>query len=229
MFPQWNSDTELTPTVLNWRWHDRQVTDECPQGGAPQGKTIYNTYNSVPGDDDWDPMHVKSFLKEAEENLKENLTNIPVCLKLESTSGEIRTGGKEVVREGQLPCDSRLCCVMQSNAHGSDRPDSALSVLEQTDGSRIQSFTSNQDETANGMIKATSEGLEVSTVLSVSQVCCKHRNFSMPKLEIRNGGRMKGIHSDLAGRKDCSFISWYHRCSDSKGNNAVLAGCCFQT
>jgi len=190
-----------------------------------QGKTIYNTYNLLRGDDDWDPMHVKSFLKEAEENLKENLTNIPVCLKLESTSGEIRTGGKEVVmkavalRFGGYACDAKQCTWAVTG------PDSALVSLEQTDGSRNQVIsTSNQDETANVMIKAfTSEGLEASTVLSVSPSLLQAPEFlSMPKLKLGNGGRMNLLYSlDLAGRKDCSFISWY-RCSDSKGNNAVL-------
>jgi hypothetical protein len=42
------------------------------------GKVVYNTYNLLRGDDDWDPMGIKNSVAAAENKQGRSLTNLPV-------------------------------------------------------------------------------------------------------------------------------------------------------
>lgn len=56
------------------------------------GKTIYNTYNLLCGEDDWDPMGVKEQIIQAEEEQGVDYTDIPTRLIIQSDCDKIESG-----------------------------------------------------------------------------------------------------------------------------------------
>jgi hypothetical protein len=67
-----------------------------------KGKVIYNTYNLLQGNDDWDPMNIKSTVQVSEKELKVNLTKIPVQLLISPTRVAIETNKNDVILGAKL-------------------------------------------------------------------------------------------------------------------------------
>ena len=60
-------------------------------------KTIYNTYNLLAGNDDWDPMKIKDDILAAQNHLGVKLTKLPTHLSIMSTADSVQTGEKGCV------------------------------------------------------------------------------------------------------------------------------------
>jgi hypothetical protein len=66
------------------------------------GKTVYNTYNLLRGDDDWDPMGIKELVLAAEKASGRMLTNLPTQLLISPTRDTIESGKDTVVLKAKV-------------------------------------------------------------------------------------------------------------------------------
>src|SRR6185369_6303109 len=56
------------------------------------GKVVYNTYNLLRGNDDWDPMGIKDRVEKSEKESNRPLTNLPVQIVVSPTKDTIESG-----------------------------------------------------------------------------------------------------------------------------------------
>jgi len=179
---------------------------------------VYNTYNLLRGDDDWDPMDVKDQILYLEKQMGRNLTNIPTYLKIAPSSGTIesevstatlhatvkRFGNYAYSREGVSwfvqPESQNLVSLQQNNT------DSCIVV-----------GTNDQEETKQVIVHAlTPIGLSSASSLTVTPKYLDAPAFiSSPKIVKVAKGKLKVEYElDLKGRKDESSITWYRYSED---------------
>lgn len=189
-----------------------------------QGKTYYNTYNLLSGDDDWDPMQVKTTVKEAERALKRSLTNLATCLLPQTSEVHIETGARNaqlsVVAKrfgGYAATIEALAWAEQSAANP------LVSLKDQTNHSCEAIAANEQEETQSTTIVATTAaGLKAARVIEIApRFIDAPRFISQPQLKRTAAGRLRVDYTlDLGGRKDQSLITWY-RCTDAQGSQAL--------
>lgn len=188
------------------------------------GKELYNTYNLLKGDDDWDPMCIKASVIRAGKEHTTSYTDIPTLLTVTPIKAEIESGVTDTIltatfsRFGDYPSPI-------ARVHWSVVPEQAKNVrlIPSEKGTCRIIGCNTDDETKEIVIKAVSEdGLESASVLTVKPKMLPTPTFiSLPKLEMPQKGIIKVSYQlDLQGRKDESLITWY-RCTDAQGNNAV--------
>lgn len=187
-----------------------------------KGHTIYNTYNLLRGDDDWDPMGVKTIVVEAERVLKQNLTNIPVCLLLHSSLDKIDTGKSksvlnvEALRFGGYVIDPGKVSWRVDN--------DSLLFLHQVSNLQSEAIGKNkQDEDKKVVVTVkTALGLEAASVITVSPTLLESPRFlSKPEIDFIGKGRVKVYYTlNLGERTDQSLITWY-RFSKPDGSDAL--------
>lgn len=188
------------------------------------GKEVFNTYNLLKGDDDWDPMHIKPSIIKAEKQNKTRYTDVPTLLTVMPITAEIESGVSETVLTASF---SRFCDYPSpmEKIQWSVAPEYAKDVrlIPSEEGTCRVIGTNTDDETKQIVVKAVSEdGLESASVLTVRPKMLPAPAFTqLPKLEIQKEGIAKVHYElDLQGRKDQSLITWY-RCTDAKGSNAI--------
>ena len=59
--------------------------------------TIYNLYNLLRGDDDWDPCHMKEQILSIEKSRQRNLSTLPVKMGITPTKKSIETGKGNII------------------------------------------------------------------------------------------------------------------------------------
>lgn len=188
------------------------------------GKVIYNTYNLLKGDDDWDPMGVKSQILAAEKATGKKLTGIPTYIKVTPISAHVESG----VSTAKLEADEKRFGnyeVSSPDYVWSVAPENAAFVTLKTlsDGGCEVIGTNDQDDTKTVVVSATTPGgLESASVLTVAPTFLEAPEFTtLPKLNAAEKGKLRVEYQlDLQGRADQSLITWY-RCSDAKGNNPI--------
>ncbi|MDR1672417.1 MAG: hypothetical protein LBS09_02980 [Bacteroidales bacterium] len=192
------------------------------------GQVVYNTYNLLKGDDDWDPANIKALVAAAEKELGKKLTDIPTYLRISPASARIESGVTSATlsvtdkRAGfyDVKTDDERNEVTYEIAR---EYRSALSL----DTNRGQTCTAtginNSDQTVEVTVTAyTPSGLRAASVLTVAPKFLDAPRFlSLPKiLPARNGRLTVAYELALEGRKDESLITWY-RCRDAKGSQPV--------
>ena len=60
------------------------------------GEVLYNTYNLLRGEDDWDPLRVKDRVIAIGKRDGRDYTRMPSCLSVEPLTASIQTGGRTV-------------------------------------------------------------------------------------------------------------------------------------
>ncbi len=63
---------------------------------------VYNTYNLLRGNDDWDPMGIKSIVEKAEKATGKNYSSIPTLLTIKPTRQTLETGKDNVTLEATV-------------------------------------------------------------------------------------------------------------------------------
>jgi len=176
---------------------------------------VYNTYNLLRGNDNWDPMNVKDKILHIEKQTGKNLTNIPTYLKISPSSGIIESEvssanlhatvkrfGNYVYNEGSVswsvrPEDQAFVSLQRNNA------DTCVVV-----------GTNDQEETKQVIVNATTPiGLSSASALTVSPKYLDAPTFiSLPKIvKVAKGKLRVEYELDLKGRNDESSITWYRR------------------
>jgi hypothetical protein len=191
-------------------------------------EVIYNTYNLLRGDDDWDPMNIKQKVIQAEQTLGISLTEIPTYLHITPAKATIESGvtdtllTTEVLRFGNYQHTSLMS------------PKSLTSLNWNTTQANLVSLNSNQltckvsgtntnDETKTVVVAVTTPlGLEAASVLTVAPPFLDAPAFtSLPKIVDDKQGNLRVNYTlNLERRADESLITWY-RCTNAAGENAI--------
>jgi hypothetical protein len=187
------------------------------------GNVIYNTYNLLRGNDDWDPMGIKDIVAAAEKQMGRSLTNLPVQVVVSPTKDTIESGKERVVLKAKVNrfgnYESNKEKINWTMAPGY-RSFAKLEVND--DGTCTVIPTNDQDETKEVIVQATTaSGLEAASVIYVSPIILDAPKFSsLPKIINNKAGKLIADYKLDMRFVDQSLITWY-RCSDAKGDNAV--------
>lgn len=190
---------------------------------AHKGEVVYNTYNLLQGNDDWDPMKIKDLVMEAENEQNTELHNLATLLKISPTQITIETGKETALLEsfvfqfGDFPVSNQT--INWSIAPGYE---SLVKIQNNNNGTCTVIPTNTNNETKEVLIQAsTPSGLEAASVIYVAPAFIDAPKFSSQPLltKLDNGWIKLDYQLDMTF-DDQSLISWY-RCPDIKGNNAI--------
>jgi len=187
-------------------------------------KIVYNTYNLLRGDDDWDPMQIKNIVIAAEKASNKTYTNIPVQLLVSPTTSSVETGKNDVqleaslMRFGNYPSgNEKIFWAVADN-------DKALVTLKPGDDGRTCTVipTNKTDEIKKVVVRAyTSSGLEGASTVVVAPPILDAPTFSKPpSLVMEKKGVVRLDYVLSSTYTDVSDVRWF-RCSDAQGNNAI--------
>lgn len=189
-----------------------RLTDE-------KGHVIYNTYNLLRGNDDWDPLHVKDSILAVGVRDGKDYTSMPVCLSVTPLVTSAQTGGEPVELTAIV---KRHCNYVLQGAQVRWKVQSGyekyVSLSVERNGKCVVEARNHEDETKHFTITAfTEEGLECAVELTVTPDFVEAPAFvEQPKLQIADGRATVCYSLDLQGREDESLITWY-RVADKDG------------
>ncbi|WP_071147031.1 hypothetical protein [Bacteroides ihuae] len=189
-----------------------------------KGKVVYNTYNLLRGDDEWDPMGVKHAVLAASKLINRDLSKIPTMLRISPRNFEIESGVSRVKLNAEV---KRFSSLMHKNEDisWSLSPESRsfVKLIELKDTSCEVIGTNENDETKKVVVVAsTLSGLESASVLTVSPRYLMAPEFiTLPKIVMKEKGLLYVDYTlSIGDRADESLVTWY-RCKDAKGTGAV--------
>lgn len=185
-----------------------------------KGHTIYNIYNLLRGEDDWDPLNQKDVITSF------GATEVADTLVLSTTKSEIeakRENGNTAVLSYKTLKDGNECSDSSAVTYTVDSKYSDLVKLEkQEDGTCLVTALSDREETldiviearnANGLVGAVSMTVKPS-ILAID----KASNITLTQTE-SGTYEVDYTIANLGDRKDNSRINWY--ICDENGENAV--------
>ncbi len=187
------------------------------------GKVVYNIYNLLRGEDEWDPLGLKSVVLAAEKANAKKYSNLPTQLIVSSSSDSLETEENSVILVAEA---------LRFGNYPSACPKITWSVApEYSSLVRLDTLTNNcckviptneGNETKMVVVNATTGyGLEGSVVLHVSPKMLDAPQFnSFPELTNDTNGNITVSYSLDTSYKDQSRVTWY-RCSDHNGSNPI--------
>lgn len=184
-----------------------------------EGKVIYNTYNLLRGNDDWDPMGVKEQIKQIEKQTAKNLTNIPTYLRISPSVASVESGVNSAVLSAAVMRFGNYEYKDESilwSATSDDKRFINLNPADDNSSCEIKGINE-QEETKQVIVHAaTAIGLESAASLTVAPKFLEAPRFiSLPRIVKTEKGKLKVEYTlDLEGREDQSLITWYR--SDAK-------------
>ncbi len=197
---------------------------------------VYNLYNLLRGNDDWDPASQQDIIREIyrKRGKHEPVTaGKAIRLVLSHRTAEIETERDSLhirahcLRMGSVK-DSDEKTVKEPIRWSVAPQDSAyVTLCTNQDGSCVVKPENNEEEARTIVLLAhTDTGLEAACVLTVKPRTLEAPAFiGSPSLRLltadREGERLAVEYQlDLQGRADRSLITWY-RCTDATGGNAI--------
>lgn len=188
-----------------------------------KNKVVYNTYNLLRGDDEWDPMRIKELVLTAEKETKKSLINLPTQLLVSPAEDTLESGSAELILKARVNKFGNYELKGESikwNIAPEYAPFAKLVIND--DGSCTVIPTNNNDETKEVMVEATTlSGLAAASLIWVSPSMLPAPAFSSPPQIINNkDGKLLVDYKLDMHFKDQSLISWY-RCTDAQGSNPV--------
>lgn len=197
--------------------NQNQLAAYCLQD--KDGKLVYNTYNLLRGEDDWDPLHVKDLVVKLSDKAHKDYANMATCLQIDPLVASIQTGKQSVKLTASVNRNGGYVLnnvpVYWKVQQGYEE-DVKLSVKEGYEC--IVEAMNKDDETKHFTVIAyTEDGLECATELTVVPNFVEAPAFiGKPELELKDGTATVEYQLDLEGRADESLISWY-KCVDKEG------------
>ncbi len=183
---------------------------------------IYNTYNLLSGDDDWDPMSIKNIVEVAQKLTGRTLTGLPVQIIVSPAKDTIESPKGSVVLKAKLNRFGNFELKNEKvNWTIAPEYESFAKLQTNEDGSCTVTATNEGDDAKEVIIRATTaSGLEGAGVVCVSPGILDAPKFSMLPGIFNKNGKLIVIYKLDESLRDQSLITWY-RCSDVKGDNAV--------
>lgn len=181
------------------------------------GREVYNTYNLLRGEDNWDPMQVRGLSEKAGRD------RIPTLLTVEASGEEIISGETSISLKAQADYfyggraeDVRISYVVR------DEDKAYVRLTDHGDRTCLAEGINGGDRAKDVVICAvTSQGLEGAVKLCVYPSLMEAPAFKEgPKVEMGAGVAKACYEADFSGYEDHSLISWY-RCKDADGRDAV--------
>lgn len=185
-------------------------------------KVIYNIYNLLCGDDDWDPMGMKDLVLAAEKENGAKYTFLPVQLQISPTGVDIETNKNNVELKAKVnrfgnyelkgePVKWDVAPEYKSFVELNVSQDgAACTVIPRNDGDDIRQVI---------VTASTSSGLQAASVINVNPSKLAAPAFlSPPVIKNNKKGNLSVIYKLDTKYKDQSVITWY-RCTDNKGSN----------
>lgn len=212
-------DSRNAMTTVNMK--DKQILNAYRL--VYNGTVLYNTYNLLKGEDDWDPMGIKNKVLAAEKANGQQYTNMPIQLLVVPPRENIETGKdhlvlKTVAREwgSDKAAVSNLKWTMEQEA------DPTASLLPSEGETCIVKPLNNSNEVKKVYVVATApSGLEAVGVVHISPPILPAPGFKVgPSIYKSSNGTLNVDYVLNANFKDRSEITWY-RCTDQGGTNPV--------
>ena len=166
------------------------------------GEVLYNTYNLLRGEDDWDPLQVKDRVIAIGKRDGKDYTRMPSCLSVEPLTASIQTGGRTVRLTATV---KRHCNYVLNNVPVKWKVQQGYEKnvkLSTSEGYEcVVEATNVEDETKHFTVIAyTEDGLECATELTVAPDYVSAPSFTEnPKLNITKGVATVSYASDLKG------------------------------
>lgn len=188
-----------------------------------KGEVVYNTYNLLRGNDDWDPMGIKDLVLAAEQEYEKSYINLPTQLLITPTRDTIETGRETVVlnaivnRFGNYELKGEKISWEIAPEY-----ESLVNLKINKNGTCEVIPTNENNEIKEVIVTATtSSGLESASILYISPFILEPPKFSShPNLIKNKTGKLTIDYKIDTKFEDQSLVSWY-RCSDVKGNNPI--------
>ncbi|GGF51868.1 hypothetical protein GCM10011339_45570 [Echinicola rosea] len=185
---------------------------------------LYNTYNLLSGEDDWDPEGIKERV-ESLASQKEDFTDIPVQLKVSSSTHRLETKkdtawlNTSFFRFGNYPAKKQPI-----HWQIAENDKDLVAIKPSEDGNQLEVIPTNTSNFPKKVVLTalTKAGLEAACELEIHPTQLPPPGFSkLPKINLRADGKLSVDYS-LGKLKftDQSEISWY-RSPDSEAKQAI--------
>lgn len=190
---------------------------------ALNNEVIYNTYNLLRGDDDWDPMGIKNLVLAAEKEDGKAYSNLATQLLISPSQDTLETGKETLVLNATVNkfgnYELKGETVNWAIAH---EYESLVDLKIREDGSCEVIPTNQHDDTKEVIITAsTSTGLESASVVYVAPAFLDAPKFTaLPRIVKRKEGKLSVDYKLDMRFPDQSLVTWY-RCTDANGSNPI--------
>lgn len=184
---------------------------------------VYNTYNLLRGNDDWDPMGIKTVVEKAEKETGKNYSTIPTQLMVKPTRQTLETGRDNVTLEASVNRFGNYALRDQKVTWKISPEYQSLVKLElNEDGKCIVIPINTGNETKEVIIIAsTVSGLEAASVFQIAPAFITPPTFtSLPKISKTKDGKLQLNYVLDMSFEDESLVNWY-RCRDAKGGHPI--------
>lgn len=188
-----------------------------------KNQIIYNTYNLLRGDDDWDPMGVKDIITQAGKENGWNFYSTPTQLIIKPTKQTLETGKDSLLLEATVNRFGNYKAAAEKINWSISPEYKSLVVLRPTEEGRCLVIPSNENnETKEVVITAsTASGLEAASVLYIAPSFIEPPAFKkLPQISKHSDGTLQLTYDLDMTLEDQSLINWY-RCSDAKGKHPI--------
>lgn len=184
---------------------------------------VYNTFNLLRGNDNWDPLNVKDIIDSISQKKGKNLTNIPTQLKIRADYNKIETAKNNAIIKPEF---------YRHGAFNASRQSLKWSLINSnTEIARMTSYDSichiegnnNQNHPEKIIVQVEAEnGLVAASEIEIVPPILDPPGFiRKPTLAKNNQNLLRlNYQLDLKGYNDHSLISWY-RCSNENGDNPI--------
>ena len=184
-----------------------------------EGKTVYNTYNLLCGDDGWDPLGIRETIERISKKDNRDYTKIPTCLSIEPLEATIQTGGEAIRLSATVKrhCNFPITSV-KVNWRVQQGYEKYVRLSTNEGGECVVTPLLDKDYPEKfSIIAYTDDGLEGATELTVLPSFLPAPEFlSRPKISINNGKAKVDYLLNLGERKDESVVTWY-KSADKEG------------
>jgi hypothetical protein len=184
---------------------------------------VYNTYNLLRGNDDWDPMGIKSIIEKAEKETGKNYSSIPTLLTIKPTRQTLETGKDNVTLEANVNRFGNYEVKSEKVTWKIASEYQSLVKLEiKEDGKCVVIPTNMGNETKEVIITAsTVSGLEAASVFQIAPVFIAPPTFTtLPKISKTKDGKLQLNYALDMAFEDESLVSWY-RCRDAQDSHPI--------
>ncbi|WP_281228875.1 hypothetical protein [Flavobacterium aquiphilum] len=186
-------------------------------------EVVYNTYNLLRGNDNWDPMRIKSKVENAEKDTGRNYSSIPTLLTILPSQKKLETGKDSLQLEAIIYRFGNYELKGEKiNWKIAPEYQSLVKLKVNSEGKCTLIPTNEENETKEVIIVAsTASGLEGARVLSIAPSFIAPPNFKeLPKINKTSDGKLQLNYALDMLYEDQSQIQWY-RCRDNQGSHPI--------